>query len=192
MKTRTLVLLMPFLASCGGSGSDARDASVDDAVKPADVLEPSPEVAVDRAWESMDAPEPSYDTLVDAAGLPGSGCRFRDTSGWAVITKVVYSTDPGHECQVVVTFVFIAGLTLDAGSAPFALDGDTTVAASSPPTGGRMLIHPAENPPCSYLESNGIVVGAALPAIRQDEYAGACPTPVYVFPGIENSQYVGP
>ena len=231
MKTKTLVLLVSSLASCGGSGLNARDASVDGAAKPSDGLVPSPEVAVDRAWKSPDVPEPSYDVLVDEAGesldvpersydapveippgtwdtqdprdgwadakdwdgSPGSGCRFRDTSGWAVITKVVYSSDPGHECQAVVTFDFITRLnTLDAGSAPLASDGGLTVDAGAHPTGGRMLIHPLENPPCSYLESNGIVVGATLPAIRQDEFAGACPTPVYVFSGVENSQYMGP
>jgi hypothetical protein len=55
-----------------------------------------------------------------------------------------------------------------------------------------MLINPVESPPCTYLQSNGIVVDGVLPATRQDETAGACPTPVYVFPGIEHSQYMGP
>jgi len=39
---------------------------------------------------------------------------------------------------------------------------------------------------------NSYALGATLPAIRQDEYAGACPTPVYVFPGIVGTQYMGP
>jgi hypothetical protein len=87
----------------------------------------------------------------------------------------------------VVKFDFIAGLTRDAGSAPFALDGGSTRDAGARTAGGRMVISPIENPPCSYLVSNGVVVGALLPAIRQDAIAGACPTPVYVFPVIENS-----
>ena len=248
MKTRTLVLLVPFFASCGGSGWNARDASVDGAAESADVPQSGFEAAVDRPLEfmdasessydapvdgpggSMDAPEPREDALLDAPGgstdapepredaqvevlpgtwdtqepreggvdarntdgLAGSGCRFRDTSGGAVITKVDSSPNPGRECMAVVTFDFIAGLTWDAGSAPLALDGGSTGDAGARTAGGRMVISPIENPPCSYLVSNGVVVGALLPAIRQDAIAGACPTPVYVFPGIENSQYMGP
>ncbi len=160
------------------------------------------DVPFDEAVGSTDGPAQSNDApggetggaldATDEGGLSGSGCRFRDTSGVAVITKVVYSSDPRSACNAMVTFYFIAGLTLDGGSGPFALDGGTTVDAGAPPSGGRMSINPVEEPPCSYLESNGIVLGAMLPAIRQDAFAGACPTPVYVFPGIENSQYMGP
>jgi hypothetical protein len=132
----------------------------------------------------------------DWDGYPGSGCKFKDSSGWAVVTKVVYSSDPGHECQAVVTFEFMAGLALDAGSAGMAVDGGspggTSMDGGVRPAGGRMMIHPLETPPCSYLESNGVVVGGTLPAIRQDAFAGACPTPVYVFPTILNAQYMGP
>jgi hypothetical protein len=122
----------------------------------------------------------------------GSGCRFRDTSGWAIITKIVYSSDPGHECQAMVTFDFATGLGWDAGLPGFAGDGGTPLDGGARVAGGRMLINPVESPPCTYLQSNGIVVDGVLPATRQDETAGACPTPVYVFPGIEHSQYMGP
>ena len=239
MKTRTLVLLVPLLTSCGVAALNNRHASVDAAVASADVPEPSldgavdaavgsadlPEPsldgAVDEAVDSTDAPEPSLDGAVDEAvdstdilepsydafvdglagtwdahderdwgvdakdwdGYPaGSGCRFRDTPGWAIITKIASSPSAGRECNAVVTFNFIAGPAMDAGM---------PVDASAHDTGRGILIDPPENPPCSYLEANGIVVGATLPAIRQDEFAGACPTPVYVFPGIEYSLYTG-
>jgi hypothetical protein len=181
MNTRALVVPMLLLASCGDAASDHHDASVDGAAGSVDAPEPSYDVSVDGFAGPLDSQDEGHRVL-DARyldGSAGSGCVFRDTSGLATITEI----DPiaGNDCYGVVTFDFVAG----SG----AMDAGALVDAAAPFT--KTGLHMTISPPCGYLQAMGIVVGAVLPAVRHDIIAGACPTPVYAFPGIDYTTYYG-
>jgi len=94
-----------------------------------------------------------------SCGLPGSGCRYADTPGTAVILSIGPAPGGTNACPrdpVAVLFRF------------------SPTNSTQAPIDRSISIGDGKHPPRAWVESSGLTVGSAHPAIRSDSVAGAC------------------
>jgi hypothetical protein len=107
----------------------------------------------------------------------GGACTYTETAGTANIKSISVAPANENNCPMEPTKVLFDFVPADPSFVPPPALGLDPI----PNTDRRLSIDDGKNPPNSCLEPVGIIVGAMLPAVRQDITSGTCsPTLFYL------------